>query len=124
MSLPPHKKESRYESLESVGDIDLENDSDTTLASTGFLQKKGEKSHRSRHGRSPKGQNILVWARWGTVLALQSVIIFLLLRTREMGGGKETSEGWKQIDTETGGDINGLYVPSEFAGLMGKEGGG
>jgi hypothetical protein len=104
MSSPTQKKESRYEPVDNVHDVDLENDSDTTLASTGFLRKKGEKG-LSRRGRSPKSQNILVWFRWGSILAVQSVIVFLLLRTQERKGE------WKQTDTETGGDVNGLYIP-------------
>jgi len=109
MSLSSQKKESRYGD---VHDLDLENDSDSTLASTGFLQKKGEK-RPSRQGRSPKSQNILVWFRWISILVVQSVIVLLLLRieTREpvVSSGK-----WKTTDTETGGDINGLYVPRKL----------
>lgn len=99
------KKESRYSSLQDVEDLDLENDSDTTLASEGFLGKNSTK-RPSRYSRNTKVQTILTWSRWGFVVVLQSVMIFLLLRNPST-----TDKGWTQQDTETGGDINGLYVP-------------
>lgn len=100
------KKESRYSSLQGVEDLDLENDSDTTLASEGFLGKNGTK-RASRYTRNTKVQTILTWSRWSLIVALQSVMIFLLLRNPSTTEEK----GWTQADTETGGDINGLYVP-------------
>jgi hypothetical protein len=102
------KKESRYEALDKVEDFDLENDSDTTLASTGFLGKRGSKRLR-KYSRASKTQTMLVWVRWGSIIAMQGVIVFLLLR-----GGKKMDGRWTQADTETGGDINGLYVPSKI----------
>lgn len=130
MAFSPQKKESRYSSVHSsiddthkhtgdLGDLDLENDSDTTLASTGFLQKKSDHQQRKRSSRSPKSQHILVWIRWSVVVVLQGLIVFLLLVQR--GGKDEMEQKWTEDDTETGGDINGLYVPSEsFASLTSR----
>jgi hypothetical protein len=100
------KKESRYESLKGVEDLDLENDSDTTLASEGFLGKNSPK-RLSRHSRNSKIQTALIWSRWGFIVTLQSIILLLLLRSSTV------EKDWNQVDTETGGDINGLYVPRE-----------
>jgi hypothetical protein len=108
MSSP--KKESRYSSLEEAEDLDLENDSDTTLASEGFLGKNTTK-RPSRHSRNSKIQSALTWSRWGFIVTLQSIVIFLLLRSPAT---TEKKKGWTQADTETGGDINGLYVPCEY----------
>jgi hypothetical protein len=49
------------------------------------------------------------------VVLLQSVIILLLLQ----GNGylDTKSEKWDEKMTETGGDINGLYVPSKSSFL-------
>ena len=102
------KKESKYASLQDIEDLDLENDSDTTLASEGFLGTNGTK-RPSRYARNTKVQTILTWCRWGLIVTLQSAMIFLLLRTRTT----TESKGWTQADTETGGDINGLYEPCE-----------
>jgi hypothetical protein len=109
-------KESRYTSLEDdVEDIDLENDSDTTLASDGFLGKNNAK-RINKYAKSSRLETILTWSRWGTIVFLQGLILVLLLPTSgvlsdgwSMGG----SGGWSQSKTETGGDINGLYIPSE-----------
>jgi hypothetical protein len=106
MALP--KKETKYSTLKDMEDLDLENDSDTTLASEGFLGKNGTK-RPSRYSRNTKVQTILTWGRWALIVALQSIMIFLLLRNPQT---KE--KGWTQADTETGGDINGLYVPCEY----------
>ena len=109
------KKESRYSTLQGVDDLDLENDSDTTLASEGFLGKNVAK-RPSRYSRNSKVQTILTWIRWGLIVALQSVMIFLLLRSTSA----PAKEGWTQADTETGGDINGLYVPCEYIQILAK----
>ena len=101
--------ESRYSSIQKGDvDIDLENDSDATLASTGFLKKNGEskKQTRARSARS----NMLVWLRWCTIVVLQGIIVLQLFRN----GGEMKSSNWTQSETETGGDVNGLYIPSEF----------
>jgi len=98
----------RYSSLDGAEDIDLENDSDTTLASTGFLTRQNLK-RPSRHPSSARIQILLTWLRWGAVIALQSAILAVLLLAN-----KETPpvEAWSLAETETGGDINGLYRPS------------
>jgi hypothetical protein len=109
MALP--KKESKYSSLQGE-DLDLENDSDTTLASEGFLGKNGPK-RSIRSSRNTKTQRVLSWLRWSLIVTLQCVMIFLLLRSPST-----TEKGWTQADTETGGDINGLYVPREYIALF------
>jgi hypothetical protein len=108
-------KQSRYTSLEDdIEDIDLENDSDTTLASDGFL----EKNNARRINKSTKNsrlENILTWSRWSIIVLLQGLIIVLLLPTSGVlsDGWSMGGSGWSQSKTETGGDINGLYIPSE-----------
>jgi hypothetical protein len=101
-------KEQKYSSIR-IEDADLENDSDTTLGSEGFLEKRAK---RQRHRcRKPGSQSALTWFRWTIVVMLQSVVIFLLLRDAKKPDLEST--GWSQADTETGGDINGLYIPSK-----------
>jgi len=102
------KKESRYSTIDErdeLDDLDLENDSDTTLASTGFLVKKSERL--SRYEKSSKLSTALNWARWGTVVFLQAIILFLLIPS-----GGVLDMGWSTVKTETGGDISGLYIPT------------
>ncbi|TAQ91305.1 hypothetical protein B7494_g276 [Chlorociboria aeruginascens] len=102
-------KESRYSTIERE-DHDLENDSDTTLASEGFLKTSSKR--QSRHSRTSKVQNYLTWLRWGFVVGMQTVII-LILSIR-----KPTSDEWNPSKTETGGDINGLYVPTSHSYVL------
>lgn len=45
----------------------------------------------------------LEWMRWGVVVALQGLIVGLLLWRR--------AHAWTPKDVETGGDINGIYIP-------------
>jgi len=103
------KKESRYSTIherDELDELDLENDSDTTLASTGFLAKKPQRL--SRYEKSSRLSTTLTWVRWGTVVSLQGIILFLL-----MPSPGSLDMGWDSIKTETGGDINGLYIPSK-----------
>jgi hypothetical protein len=106
-------KESRYETLnkrdalDDLDDLDLENDSDTTLASSGFLAKKSERL--SRYEKSSKLSTALTWVRWSVVVILQGIILFLLMPSDGL-----LDMGWNAKKTETGGDINGLYIPSEI----------
>ncbi|TVY26081.1 hypothetical protein LHYA1_G004311 [Lachnellula hyalina] len=113
-TLPPR------DSLDDL-DIDLENDSDTTLASTGFLAKKPTKSDRMHmmlgnryENDNPKESSriptALTWIRWGVVIFLQCVIIVFLFLLRPAGTGKDM--GWSTGETETGGDVSGLYIPT------------
>lgn len=110
MALP--LAEQKYSSIR-LADADLENDSDTTLGSTGFLEK-GTKRRR-RFSKNPATQSLFTWVRWSIVILLQSVILFLLVRSSQPTNRK--TPGWSQADTETGGDINGLYVPSKMRSL-------
>lgn len=118
---------------------DADNESETTLANesneaNGFLSKRS-----NRKSKSSRLSTILTWIRWGTIVFLQGIIIILLLPTSglmdsgwgmglvgkggEKGDGivqpgvvvKDSSVGgkWTAGKTETGGDVNGLYVPSE-----------
>jgi hypothetical protein len=101
-------EKSSYEPLDKISDFDLENDSDDTLTSTGFSGK-----HRGGKGKRAKArqtQLLLTWMRWSVVVLLQTLIVWLLVKS-----GKRMDGRWTQADTETGGDVNGLYVPCKFA---------
>ncbi|KAF2667142.1 hypothetical protein BT63DRAFT_481585 [Microthyrium microscopicum] len=85
--------------------LDLEYCSDSTLTSDG----KRRKTSLRRRGY-PRFQNLsslLVWFRWATITILQTAIIILLLRNENSDREVE----WKTSETETGGDVNGLYIP-------------
>jgi len=111
----------KYVAISPRSSIDLENDSDTTLASDSFLSNKGTLSSAkriSRYERSSKLTLILTWVRWGIVVFLQMIIIVILMPTD--GGMSFPSVqswlkgGWSIDKTETGGDVNGLYIPSKL----------
>ncbi|CZT08288.1 hypothetical protein WAI453_007338 [Rhynchosporium graminicola] len=122
MSLLHHDKQSRYANIDNdeVMSIDLENDndhdSDTTLASDGFLHSKKSTHRISKYERDSRLSSVLTWTRWAVVIFFQGIIIMLLLPTngllRDRWAGLGTASGWTQEKTETGGDINGLYVPT------------
>jgi hypothetical protein len=63
---------------------------------------KGIARHRDRK-RKLRFAKLLEWMRWGVVIMLQGVIVVLLVWHR--------GDGWSPETTETGGDINGIYVP-------------
>lgn len=123
------QKASLYASLDDdVRSIDLENDndhdSDTTLASDSFLSKQS--THRiSRYERSSRLSTVLTWIRWGIVVFFQGIIIMLLLPTSGIlsdgWAGMGASTGWTQDKTETGGDVNGLYIPSKLPPISGLQ---
>ncbi|TVY42185.1 Oxidase ustYa, partial [Lachnellula cervina] len=101
-------------------DLDLEtsSDSDTTLASTSFLPKpkttKPATNHpRSRARRIPAALT-LTWLRWSVLVFLQAVVIFCLVRPRAHTGTRTGTAGkeWQSTETETGGDVSGLYRPT------------
>ena len=104
MSLPA--QEQRYTPLKPEY-ADIEDDSDTTLGSTESLGKRAKR--RKRQCRRSNVQYALTWFRWGSVVVLQSIAIILLLNNTKTSRGS----AWAEEDTETGGDINGLYIPSE-----------
>jgi hypothetical protein len=101
MPLPAKKDE--YSSLD-INYKDLDSDSDTTLGSTDLHGKRTKRRRRQCH----QSESTLTWFRWGSLVALQSVILVLIVL--KMG----RKEGWTTTDTETGGDVNGLYVPSTY----------
>jgi hypothetical protein len=108
MSLPIHEK--KYLPLNTQVE-DLEDDSDTTLTSPG--QKS---SHLKRRRKLPEQSNnkisiTLTWLRWGFVVILQSIILILLLQNNQTTTSFLSK--WSTDDTETGGDINGLYIPTK-----------
>jgi hypothetical protein len=105
MSLPT--KEQKYTPLNKGAYADLEDDSDTTLGSTDSFGKR-TKRRRSRC-RNSCVQHALTWFRWGAVVVLQSIILVLLLQNVK----SDRKTGWTETDTETGGDVNGLYIPCE-----------
>lgn len=123
MALLHHEKQSRYTTLDDdeVMSIDLENDNDhdseTTLASDGFLGKQSS-FHDPRYERNSRLLTVLTWTRWGVVVFFQGIIIMMLLPTSGVlsdgWAGLGTASGWTQEQTETGGDVNGLYIPSEY----------
>ncbi|KAH8657406.1 hypothetical protein BGZ60DRAFT_415833 [Tricladium varicosporioides] len=103
-------------------ELNDDNDSDATLASTSFLkhtphhpQKSNtpfiveeEHVHSFRCNRQPRWQIVLTWIRWSIVVFLQGIILMLLLPRSGILDG-----GWDIKDTETGGDVNGLYIPTK-----------
>lgn len=115
-------------SIESI-DLDLEdhdNESETTLASDSFLAKQDplNKHYSTRSQQVSKAQrlsNLLTWIRWSVVVLLQGVIIMLLLPASGVLGdgwslkGSSGNGGWEMSMTETGGDVNGIYIPSKFS---------
>lgn len=103
-------KDSRYTSIDDVEDVDLENDSDTTLASEGFLGKNTKRL--SKHTRSSRLETILTWSRWATIVVLQGIILVVVLPTSGVLSSQSSTGDWVQTKTETGGDINGLYIPT------------
>lgn len=118
---PANPQNSKYSTLSGVPnlslDTDLEdqgNDSDTTLASSSFLKSRPSRSSspksrlQKREEFNSRKESMFVWIRWGVVIFFQCVIIVLLIPgTGLMGGTK-----WDESMTETGGDVNGLYIPS------------
>ena len=104
---------SKYSSIDDVEDVDLENDSDTTLASDGFLSTKNAQ-RINKNNKSSRLDTILTWSRWGTIVLLQCLMILLLLPTSGVLSEGWSIGSWSTSKTETGGDINGLYVPSEL----------
>ena len=130
--MAPTMKPNRYSTLENadnIDDIDLENDSDTTLASDGFLGKNNIKRIQ-KSVKSSRLQLVLTWFRWSVLVLLQGFIIILLLPTSGtlsdtwsslkdgLKGGLKG--GFDPARTETGGDINGLYIPSKSQVLLSK----
>jgi hypothetical protein len=126
--MAPTMKPNKYSTLEDVDDIDdidLENDSDTTLASDGFLGKNNLKRIQ-KSVKSSRLQLGLTWFRWSVLVLLQGLIIILLLPTSgtlndtwsSLKGGLKG--GFDPARTETGGDINGLYIPSKSQVLLSK----
>lgn len=110
MAIPLSKAESRYTVLDERdnGSFDIENDSDTTLGST---PKRSRRDMQLEHGTSNM-EYVLCWFRWASIIALQTVILFFLL-WKSSDPATTDDGGWFPAKTETGGDINGLYIPSE-----------
>lgn len=99
-------KQSNYTAIQRSEDFDLENDSDTTLNLTDFQEKPSKRTRKFPRTSTRLTQQVLVWARWFTVVAIQTVIVYLLI------AAKNNDEQCMKIDIETGGDVNGLYVAS------------
>lgn len=114
-------KQSRSDDLEDTG-------SETTLASEGLLYK-----HSNTAPQPKRSTDILTWLRFSIIVFLQGMIIVILLPSADQligqgwnGVGKDTvlqagtlpidktlGGSWTAGKTETGGDINGLYIPSK-----------
>ncbi len=118
--------ESRYDRVgkdveEGDSNLEIQDDrddrSESTLASEGLLSKALPFSHQDYS--SPTSSK-LTWIRWGLSILLQVIIIGLLLRRDQNHSSSmfwvstpEDGETWTEAKTETGGDVNGLYIPSE-----------
>ena len=68
----------------------------------------------SRKSRS--SANFLIWLRWGIVVSLQTMIVFMLWWRQVIT--LETDTVLKNKVVETGGDINGLYKTCTFILLL------
>jgi hypothetical protein len=102
-----HVKEQKYSPLKTES-VDIEDDSDSTLTSTDGLRRRIKRGRR--HFQQSNIHNALTWFRWIIVIILQSVILVLLWQNVKA----KPEPRWSTIDTETGGDINGLYIPSKY----------
>jgi hypothetical protein len=103
LNMPLPKKNDEYSTL-TLNYTNLDEDSDTTLGSADLHEKRSKRRKRI----CQPSRSTLTWFRWGSLLVMQSTILVLLvLNTRTT-----SKEGWTKADTETGGDVNGLYVPS------------
>lgn len=116
------KQTSIYQSISGadIEDIDLENDSDATLGESQHEKFPSNTTLSSqlceRHISSALASklNIIIpWIRWGTVVLLQTLIIYLL-SSHEKSHITNNEKSWNSNNTETGGDINGLYIPRKF----------
>jgi hypothetical protein len=116
MSLPTHVR--KYLPLKNEVECS-EDDSDTTLTSQGT--PIGHHKKKRRTTTRSQLSTVLIWIRWSSVFILQIVIIVLLLRSNSTQIEKE--DGWSTDQTETGGDINGLYIPTKhkYTLLVSKE---
>ncbi|TVY37322.1 hypothetical protein LOCC1_G007037, partial [Lachnellula occidentalis] len=103
--------------------IDLENDSDTTLLSSSSSystspNKKTPPSSRSRKWKWNKhSPDALTWIRFTILVSLQLIIILLFSSSSLFSHAHPHTAGeeWSTSDTETGGDVNGLYKPTRHA---------
>ena len=103
-------KEQKYSSLKAKS-TDSEDDSDTTLASMEFLGKRNKRQRRYlQRTIVPLASTCFLW---GSIIILQIIILAMLVRNTKSNHGS----GWTATNTETGGDVNGLYVPSENSSL-------
>jgi len=89
---------------------DFEEDSESTLSLERPPKTKRDLDRPKRRARRQESAKTLVWLRWGTIVVLQSIIVLQLLRN----GGQIQFVDSTRPGTETGGDINGLYVTSEW----------
>jgi hypothetical protein len=101
-----HIKEQKYTPLKTES-VDVEDDSDSTLTSTDGTRKRIRQRRRFQQSNI---QHALTWFRWAIIIILQTVIIALLWQNVEA----KPKSGWSRNETETGGDINGLYIPSKL----------
>jgi hypothetical protein len=101
--MPLPIKEDGYSWL-TVNYKDIDSDSDTTLGSADLHGKRTKRRKRQCH----QTQSALTWFRWASVVTLQSIILILIVLKMSH------KEDWRKSDTETGGDVNGLYIPSAY----------
>ncbi|TVY87276.1 Oxidase [Lachnellula willkommii] len=135
-SSKPHVQTTKYHPIsnttrDSIDNLypDLESSSSTSTSSSTTLLSPPLKPDRmrntNRYENSRSRTRIptsVTWIRWGVVVSLQGVIIMLLFRLRpgtgkvdsgDIGGGGVGGKGeWKSTETETGGDVSGLYRPT------------
>lgn len=96
--------------------VDVEDDSDTTLGSENGLSTKTRRRRRL-HATISRRDTVLTWFRWGSIATLQIIMIVLVVQSSL----SKNNGAWRAEDTETGGDINGLYIPSKFIDYARRE---
>ncbi len=83
---------------------DHENESDTVAGSVDNNHFWHDKDRSSvRRAKQRHLHMLLSWIRWGCVVVLQIIMIFFFLR----------NDRSRELETETGSDINGLYQTRE-----------
>lgn len=108
-------KQGPYSSIEPISEErDSGHESDSTACSDAFLARKGALG--STEGklicRSKKSQLALNWFRWGTLVALQLLIVILLSSILPNSAVNRDSGGIANV--ETGGDVNGIFTSGTY----------
>ncbi|KAL9097845.1 MAG: hypothetical protein Q9165_000171 [Trypethelium subeluteriae] len=104
-----------YEDFDDESDT-LATDSIHSMEKIPLRDHDPEENFHHRRVASQRHNALLNWLRWGIIVALQGIIITLLCV-------RPKAEMRDLLDTETGGDINGLYptVDHEYKRLKFEE---